>query len=55
MKMGIFLISGVLCLFLRSCQPAIQDNSEISFDDIPELGVLHDSWGSAGGFYPLLL
>ncbi|MBD5454043.1 MAG: hypothetical protein HDR30_07005 [Lachnospiraceae bacterium] len=90
MKMSIFLISGVLCLFLRSCQPAIQDNFEtssdempayvkaytefllyedidpdslfpirgyylfdINFDDIPELGILHDSWGSAGGYFTL--
>ncbi len=26
---------------------------DINFDDIPELGVLHDSWGSAGGYFTL--
>ncbi len=90
MKIGMCLLSGVLCLVFLSCQPVLQDNSEISiddtpayvkaytefllyedidpdslfpirgyylfdlnFDDIPELGVLHDSWGSAGGYFTL--
>lgn len=26
---------------------------DINFDDIPELGILHDSWGSAGGYFTL--
>ena len=26
---------------------------DLNFDDIPELGVLHDSWGSAGGYFTL--
>ena len=106
MKMSMCLLSGVLCLFLISCQTSVQENSEISadeimqdespaeeetelwdddapayvkaytefllyedidpdslfpirgyylfdinFDDIPELGILHDSWGSAGGYF----
>ena len=122
--MSMCLLSGVLCLFLISCQTSVQENSEISsdemqiaetplpdetsadevmpdespaeeetelwdddtpayvkaytefllyedidpdsffpirgyylfdinFDDIPELGVLHDSWGSAGGYFTL--
>ena len=24
---------------------------DLNFDDIPELGVLHDSWGSMGGYF----
>lgn len=26
---------------------------DLNFDDIPELGVLHDSWGSMGGYFTL--
>ena len=26
---------------------------DLNFDDIPELGILHDSWGSAGGYFTL--
>ncbi|MCM1253632.1 MAG: hypothetical protein NC321_12490 [Clostridium sp.] len=26
---------------------------DMNFDNIPELGVLHDSWGSAGGYFTL--
>ena len=26
---------------------------DLNFDNIPELGVLHDSWGSAGGYFTL--
>lgn len=103
MKRNICLLSGVLCLFLVSCQTAVQDNFyqeevnqemqieqtvwdedmpeyvkaytefllyedideghdfpirgyylfDLNFDDIPELGVLHDSWGSMGGYFTL--
>lgn len=90
MKISICLLSGVLCFFLVSRQTFIQNNSEISadempayveaytkfllyedidsdpgfpirgyylfdlnFDDIPELGILHDSWGSMGGYFTL--
>ena len=124
MKKSMCLLSGVLCLFLISCQTSVQENSEIlsdemqiaeiplpdetsademmpdespaeeeielwdddtpayvkaytefllyedidpdslfpirgyylfdlNFDDIPELGVLHHSWGSAGGYFTL--
>lgn len=89
MKRSMSLLSGVLCLFLVSCQTAVQDNSnwdddvpeyvkaytefllygdidpdsdfpirgyylfDLNFDDIPELGVLHDSWGSMGGYFTL--
>ena len=90
MKISMCLLSGVLCLLQLSFQPAVQNNSEISlddmpayveayteflryedidpdslfpirgyylfdlnFDDIPELGILHDSWGSAGGYFTL--
>lgn len=120
MKRSMCLLSGALCLFLVSCQTAVQDNSyreedvnqeiqikqtvqdevadelpsdeevelwdedipeyvkaytefllyddmdsdsgfpirgyylfDLNFDDIPELGVLHDSWGSMGGYFTL--
>lgn len=108
MKRSMCLLSGVLCLFLVSCQTAVQDNSDweeevnqeiqieqtvrdevadttlpeyvkaytefllyddmdsdsdfpirgyylfdLNFDDIPELGILHDSWGSMGGYFTL--
>ena len=107
MKRSMSLLSGVLCLFLVSCQTAVQDNSyreeevnqeiqleqtvqdevnddmpeyvkaytefllyedidkehdfpirgyylfDLNFDEIPELGVLHDSWGSMGGYFTL--
>ncbi|MDE7285043.1 MAG: hypothetical protein K2N85_15890 [Lachnospiraceae bacterium] len=26
---------------------------DLNFDDIPELGILHDSWGSMGGYFTL--
>ena len=90
MKISMSLLGKMLCFVLFCSQPAVQNNSEISlddmpayvkaytefllyedidpdslfsirgyclfdinFDDIPELGVLHDSWGSAGGYFTL--
>lgn len=119
MKRSMCLLSGVLCLFLVSCQTvrtSVQDDSDwednamqqvqiehaaqdevssdeekyiwdddtpeyvkaytefllnedidnghdfpirgyylfdLNFDDIPELGILHDSWGSMGGYFTL--